>query len=194
VCAWIWLLHDAALLTPLPPPGLISAQTTSTCFLAGSGRAGKPGRLLGSDGGVYEGDVLAGRPHGWGRYYGQGPDPARGLQLLYEGEYFKGQRQGQGTAHYGAPGEKYVGQWAAGQRHGQGRLEFANGDVYEGAWRRGRRHGAGVLLVKGGPAVFVGTFVADKRQGLGTLYLVSKGEERRLMRISRGAALRSSMR
>jgi len=104
----------------------------------------------------------------------QGPDPSRGLLLLYEGEFLKGQWHGQGTAHYRASGEKYIGRFAAGQRHGQGRLEFANGDVYEGTWRRGRRHGAGRLTSAAGD-VFVGTFVMDRRQGLGTVYMVRKG-------------------
>ena len=36
--------------------------------LAGAGRAGKFGELLASSGGKYEGEILAGRPHGHGRY------------------------------------------------------------------------------------------------------------------------------
>jgi hypothetical protein len=37
--------------------------------LAGPGRAGKFGELLGDTGGKYEGEVLAGRPHGTGQYF-----------------------------------------------------------------------------------------------------------------------------
>ncbi|KAK9861843.1 hypothetical protein WJX84_004613 [Apatococcus fuscideae] len=38
--------------------------------LTGPARAGKHGLLL-SDAGKYEGDVLAGKPHGFGRYYSE---------------------------------------------------------------------------------------------------------------------------
>lgn len=36
---------------------------------AGAGRAGKPGCLQGSSGSKYEGQVMAGRPHGKGQYF-----------------------------------------------------------------------------------------------------------------------------
>ncbi|GFH14073.1 uncharacterized protein HaLaN_10053, partial [Haematococcus lacustris] len=59
------------------------------------GRAGKYGELQGDSGGRYEGEVLAGRPHGSGRY------------LLP-----KGQRQGSGTRYY-VNGETYIGQFVS---------------------------------------------------------------------------------
>lgn len=46
----------------------ISTKRLSSSGFAGPARAGKLGQLL-SDAGIYEGDVLAGRPQGFGRYY-----------------------------------------------------------------------------------------------------------------------------
>lgn len=40
-----------------------------TSTLIGPGRAGKQGTLLGASGGRYQGEVLAGRPHGRGKYF-----------------------------------------------------------------------------------------------------------------------------
>lgn len=60
-------------ITPNTPP--LSSRATSiphnrySSALTGPGRAGKQGTLLGASGGRYEGEVLAGRPHGRGRYY-----------------------------------------------------------------------------------------------------------------------------
>jgi hypothetical protein len=105
----------------------------------------------------------------------QAPDPGRGIVLQYEGEFFKGGRQGLGSCFY-PNGEKYTGAWRGSTRHGHGRHEYANGDVYEGAWHADARHGAGCLWSgSGGGSVFVGQFVADQRQGLGTLYLAQRG-------------------
>jgi hypothetical protein len=75
---------------------------------AGSGRAGKPGRLLGSSNSVYEGDVLAGRPHGWGRYYAlvscrAASSCAASAQLRWDGREWLGAQDAatpMGTAYH----------------------------------------------------------------------------------------------
>jgi hypothetical protein len=175
------------------PPRALRAPRPPPARHAGGARAGKPGRLVGSSGAAYDGDVLAGRPHGWGRYYAEAPaaGPAgsgswTGSEIgcgsgicgaaaapAYEGEFVRGAREGQGSSVCAATGERYTGQWRAGLRHGEGRLKYAGGAVYEGAWRRGARHGAGHL--SGAAGVFVGTWVDGVRQGLGTLYLPGQG-------------------
>lgn len=64
------------------------------------------------------GQVLAGRPHGVGQYWASTQGQA--LQLVYEGEFVRGVRHGQGTAYYGSRGEVYSGQWVDGRRTGPG--------------------------------------------------------------------------
>lgn len=54
--------HAPPLFSPCPPP-------LSPLSPPGPGRAGKLGTLQGASGGRYEGEVLAGRPHGRGQYY-----------------------------------------------------------------------------------------------------------------------------
>lgn len=50
----------------------------------------------------------------------QGNRPGQPLQLLYEGEFVRGVRHGQGTAYYSQRGEVYTGQWLDGRRTGPG--------------------------------------------------------------------------
>lgn len=109
----------------------------------------------------------------------QGPEPAAGLVLHYEGEFRRGVREGLGTLHLraAAPSETYVEHFSGGLPHGRGRRTSADGAVFDGEWVRGVRHGAGRLTTRGGD-VFVGEFVSGKRQGLGALFLPGKGEMR----------------
>ena len=81
-----------------------------------------------SEGRVYRGEVLNGRPHGEGTL--TWPSGA-----AYSGQWANGTRQGSGT---------YVGDYRDGERSGHGRFRWPNGRVYEGAWRAGMRHGEGV--------------------------------------------------
>ena len=55
------------------------------------------------DGGSYQGEMQAGKPHGKGRTTWKDGD-------MFEGEYVKGKRQGFGTYTF-ADGEKYEGEW-----------------------------------------------------------------------------------
>jgi hypothetical protein len=50
----------------------------------------------------------------------QGPRPGGPLQLVYEGEFVRGVRHGQGTAWYHASGDTYAGSWVDGRRTGRG--------------------------------------------------------------------------
>ncbi|GFH14159.1 uncharacterized protein HaLaN_10158 [Haematococcus lacustris] len=77
------------------------------------GRAGKYGELQGDSGGRYEGEVLAGRPHGSGRYLLPKNDGSGHMVVQYEGDWVQGQRQGSGTRYY-VNGETYIGQFVSG--------------------------------------------------------------------------------
>lgn len=52
----------------------------------------------------------------------QGVRPGQPLQLEYEGQFCRGVREGQGTAHFNSRGETYSGCWQDGRRTGPGRL------------------------------------------------------------------------
>lgn len=47
-------------------------------------------------------------------------------------------------------GSVYEGDFHKGHRHGQGLYTYANGDTYEGEWYKGKKHGRGVYISKGG--------------------------------------------
>ena len=97
--------------------------------------------------------MLAGRPHGWGKYL-----VLKNGQYVeeYEGEWMQGVRQGNGMKLY-ANGESYEGDFVAGLRHGRGRYNFTNGDVYNGEWVDDRRTGHGTYFYANGD-VFIGGF------------------------------------
>uniref|UniRef100_A0A7R9V367 MORN repeat-containing protein 3 n=1 Tax=Chlamydomonas euryale TaxID=1486919 RepID=A0A7R9V367_9CHLO len=137
--------------------------------LTGPGRAGKLGELLMDNGSRYEGEVLAGRPHGWGKFFSA---KSGSLTLEYEGSYVQGVREGDGTRYY-ASGEQYTGDFVAGLRHGHGRFFFDAGNVYAGEWVNDRRTGHGTLFLANGD-VFVGSWVRDQREGRGTLFFMNK--------------------
>jgi len=134
--------------------------------------SGKQGSVNGKNGGKYQGDVLAGRPHGYGHYW----MPRGGtMWLQYEGNWQQGMRQGHGTLYYWT-NEVYHGEFVANKRHGNGRMEYKCGDVYEGAFQRDRKHGMGSQYFANGDC-FTGFFCQDKREGLGTMYWLSKAKK-----------------
>ncbi|GAX83590.1 hypothetical protein CEUSTIGMA_g11015.t1 [Chlamydomonas eustigma] len=137
--------------------------------LTGPGRAGKFGELITEKGSRYEGEVLAGRPHGYGKYF---VSKATGWLLEYEGDWIQGIRQGHGIREY-VNGEQYDGDFVAGARHGHGRYSFTNGDVYAGEWVDDRRTGHGTYLYSNGD-IFVGNFIKDRKEGRGTLFMIGK--------------------
>ncbi|GLC46295.1 hypothetical protein PLESTB_000996000 [Pleodorina starrii] len=144
-----------------------------TSSLTGPGRAGKQGTLLGVSGGRYEGEVLAGRPHGRGQYFVQKEGSSSKEWILqYDGDWIQGRREGYGTRYY-PTGEVYSGDWVANIRHGTGRYEYANGDMYVGQWADDKRNGAGTLYMASGD-IFIGNFMADRREGMGTLYMMAR--------------------
>ncbi|XP_075313850.1 radial spoke head 10 homolog B [Odontesthes bonariensis] len=49
----------------------------------------------------------------------------------YKGDFFQGQRHGEGTFHY-AGGSVYKGGWKNNKKHGQGKFTFQDGRVFEG--------------------------------------------------------------
>lgn len=141
-----------------------------TASLTGAGRAGKFGELLASSGGKYEGEILAGRPHGHGRYMAQ-TRPGE-WETQYEGDWIQGRREGRGSRYYNS-GETYTGDFVANLRHGNGRYEYSSGDTYAGQWCDDKRHGAGTIYFASGD-IFIGNFYSDRREGMGTLFMMAR--------------------
>jgi hypothetical protein len=99
---------------------------------------GKPrgkGKFIFNDGAVYEGDFVNGLQHGKGKM--TYPDGA-----IYEGGYKDGQQHGKGKYKW-PDGEGYEGDYVNGKCHGTGKYTYANGQVYEGDYVENIRHGKG---------------------------------------------------
>eukprot|EP00195_Chlamydomonas_chlamydogama_P011884 CAMPEP_0202890548 /NCGR_PEP_ID=MMETSP1392-20130828/910_1 /ASSEMBLY_ACC=CAM_ASM_000868 /TAXON_ID=225041 /ORGANISM="Chlamydomonas chlamydogama, Strain SAG 11-48b" /LENGTH=466 /DNA_ID=CAMNT_0049574137 /DNA_START=156 /DNA_END=1559 /DNA_ORIENTATION=+ len=140
--------------------------------LTGPGRAGKYGELRAQSGGRYEGEVLAGRPHGTGKFFTTKDGRS---ELQYEGDWVQGIREGKGVRYY-PNGETYTGDFVANVRHGYGRYVFENGDVYAGEWTDDRRTGQGTFYYTNGD-VFIGNFIKDRKEGMGTLLMMNKSRK-----------------
>lgn len=88
------------------------------------------GKLINlSDGDIYEGNYVNGKPNGFGHFYNDDGDH-------YEGNYKDGLQSGKGTYWYAPESElfKYVGEWQNGKKHGEGILFYRNGKKISGAF------------------------------------------------------------
>lgn len=137
---------------------------------AGNG-ASRCGQIAGTDDGRYEGELMAGRPHGQGQYW-VAVGPADELRLQYDGAWSYGRMEGYGVYYYRS-GEVYSGSFANNKRHGLGKLEYLGGDVFVGTFSNDVRHGDGELYLARTGHVFRGTWSHDLREGLGTMFYVS---------------------
>ena len=84
---------------------------------------------------VYKGYYKDGKRHGQGHMIWKNDEEE------YEGEWFNGVQNGNGTEISYLNGRKttYRGMWMDGKRHGQGRIEYSDGSVLEGKWNNGRK-------------------------------------------------------
>ena len=82
---------------------------------------------------------------------------------LYSGDVdAEGRRHGRGRCEYLAyPGGLYEGEWQRGVRHGQGRMVGRDGRTYDGEWRDGVKDGAGTYTWANGD-VYAGVFARGK--------------------------------
>lgn len=110
------------------------------------------------DGGLYQGEMVSGKPHGKGRTEYKNGD-------TYEGSYVKGKRQGYGVYTF-SDGEKYDGEWFQDQQHGRGTYYFMNNNKYVGLWYKDYQQGHGVMYYYNGDK-YDGEWYQDKRNGKG---------------------------
>ena len=96
---------------------------------SGLAKKAKKGKQTLPDGSVYEGEMLGGKPNGYG------------LRKLTNGDVFDGQHKsglahGYGTMDYKSREEieRYSGLWKSGQREGYGTLVFSDSSRMEGHW------------------------------------------------------------
>ena len=139
-------------------------------------------RFVWPDGRIYDGEWVAGEPHGegvetrpdggryqgaWrdGRYHGHGTERTPEGQR-YVGDFVEGVRQGSGVMT--GPEGTYRGGWANDLPHGSGTFEGSDGTVYEGGWRQGQRYGYGRYTMADG-TVYDGEWAADRPNGFGRL-------------------------
>ena len=155
--------------------------------------AKKTEQLILKDDTMYEGEVFAGVPHGYGvAKFTSGS--------VYEGNWDRGKRHGQGKMTWSRGGQwigefkegnpvsgdgvmylningkdyRYEGEYRNGARNGQGKFYFTD-SVYEGQWVNGKRHGTGkIVWSKGGE--WVGQYRDDGAwEGSGVMY-TKKGD------------------
>ena len=117
------------------------------------------GRYVWADGKSYEGNFAAGKREGFGSLTWVNGD-------RYRGNFVTGQMQGRGVFVW-ANGDRYEGSFVANQRDGQGTMQWQSGERYEGQFEAGMMNGQGLYQWPMGP--LQGTFVQDRRSGLGML-------------------------
>jgi hypothetical protein len=115
-------------------------------------------------GGVYDGEVLNGVPHGKGVL-------TYSSQHVYDGEWTEGRSHGKGSVH-GSIASKgtfsYEGTFLDDMMAGRGKFTWPNGDVYDGDWYRDTPNGTGCYIFKVSGARYVGQMKEGKRHGYGT--------------------------
>ena len=140
--------------------------------------------------GTYEGDVVAGQPHGKGvRRWTSGEDKGRvymgdfknGLRegrgknsregCVYEGEWKNDCFDGRGRYFY-ASGAFYEGDFRGDKMEGIGKFTWPNGNIYDGGWKNDKQEGRGKMTWADGRA-YDGEWKEDKAEGRGTYTFAS---------------------
>lgn len=140
------------------------------------------GRLVKSDGSLYEGEFFKGKLEGegiclenglkyrgsfrlglkWGKGQEDWPD-----KTVYVGEFENNLKHGKGKFIW-ANGNKYKGGFESGNICGKGKFVWRNGNEYKGTWKDNQMHGFGVFKWPDGK-VYTGEYKEDKKHGCGTL-------------------------
>ncbi|MBR5372300.1 MAG: hypothetical protein IK130_08795 [Oscillospiraceae bacterium] len=194
LCRHSWDAPDPEIAADCPRCGYSAAFRRLDFLFAGSCR---PERCHSAenDESRYWGELLMGRPHGFGimhmyngvryegffrngNYSGLGRtlvEPVKGDKKgeWYEGAYFMGRRQGRGEAHYKS-GLCYRGDFASNTETGFGTLHCPDGAVYTGEFRSGKFNGEGTLKMANGD-IYTGCFLFGRFSGDGRCTYSSGG-------------------
>lgn len=118
------------------------------------------GRMVFSDGQVYEGSVRAGARQGKGvNIWPNGQ--------IYTGSWNNNSRSGRGT-HSWPDGRTVTGPWLNGHLHGRVFFRWPDGATYDGDCVKGQKEGRGIHTWKDG-RVYNGQYKNGSENGLGTL-------------------------
>ena len=150
-------------------PGAQQLSLASGCIYEGEMLSGRPhgfGALVYSNGLMYEGSFLQGREHGWGIL--SDPDD----KTLYEGELVDGVFHGAGIYSYGN-GDRYCGGWKNGLPHGRGVFTSFTGASYDGEFVDGQRHGLGIMTFSDG-SIYNGYWRSNMKHGKGEITILTK--------------------
>ena len=117
------------------------------------------GRAINSQGGVYDGQWLNDKAHGYGKYHfsngttysGQWVDDSQtyGTELKpdgskYTGKFEEGQKHDLQGEFIMGDGSLYVGGFAQNAIHGDGKYVQKDGTIYDGSWKQNKMDGKGV--------------------------------------------------
>ena len=109
--------------------------------------------------GVYEGDIVNGKRHGYGTQYTEG-----GI-IDYQGEWKDDKRHGQGTMYYYDDITFYQGEWINNKYHGYGTRYWDDGKIwYQGEWQDGKYHGFGTKYDVFGKVEYRGQWVNGEKK------------------------------
>ena len=125
------------------------------------------GTMVYEEGGMYEGQWLAGVRHGQGKN-------TSATGNVYEGEYVKDQRHGHGKYTF-ADGEAYEGEFVEGKKHGRGKKTNADRSSYDGEYVNSEKHGIGTYTHADG-MVEVGCYEAGADVGQGVRWSAARTE------------------
>ena len=120
------------------------------------------GRLVGTDGNIYQGDLKNGKMSGQGVYY----DAEEGS--LYEGAFANDKQHGLGKEIWNEGSYVYTGAFQKGEKTGKGKFDF-DGCWYEGDFVDGNMHGNGKYYFADTGRTYQGQFVRNQIQGKGVL-------------------------
>jgi len=149
----------------------VQAEQVQTAEKAAPSSTHTNGEITLKGGGVYEGDLLNGKPHGKGKMIKD--------EKIYEGDFVNGKLHGKGKM-IGINDEVYEGDFVKGELHGKGKIttpggcvdecDFvegvmsgkgketcADGTIYEGDFEKSLFHGKGKITYANGN-VFEGDF------------------------------------
>ncbi|EKX50219.1 hypothetical protein GUITHDRAFT_54890, partial [Guillardia theta CCMP2712] len=129
------------------------------------------------DGSFHSGQYRAGRAQG------EGQEEAKGIGMLYEGEYANGLRHGQGCASTSEvtglltllQWMEYEGEWVLDTKDGFGTLRRKSGAVLSGHFKMDRALGGGELLCPDGSS-YQGEFMNGVADGRGVYRGVNRGD------------------
>ncbi|KAL3267890.1 hypothetical protein HHI36_007030 [Cryptolaemus montrouzieri] len=131
------------------------------------------GALLARFGKLYEGDFYKGRREGFGVLSTFVPE-SRTFTLDYRGEWRGGHMHGRGLRTY-PNGSFYIGNFRWSKRNGQGQLWNTDCSFYDGNWLHDKIHGEGMFIFQNGNR-YEGYWENGLKHGKGRYFHMDSGQ------------------